>query len=152
MKNRGSIRSNQETGKFWGGSFFSPVSASGQTSTLDFIIYKKEYAADVVISPQEIRTIRLLCLLASYLYQCWITSSLQVFHLIFSLTLDIDGGKDLCYNYQFSPLFLSKITGADLGGRKVRRCVPMEILIIDILKLWLTICIFQLYLVLHKIY
>ena len=27
------------------------------------------------------------------------------------------------------------ITGADLGGRKVRRCVPMEILIIDILKL-----------------
>ena len=28
-----------------------------------------------------------------------------------------------------------QLAGADLGGRKVRRCVPMEILIIDILKL-----------------
>ena len=27
------------------------------------------------------------------------------------------------------------ISGVDLGGRKVRRCIPMEILIIDILKL-----------------
>ena len=32
-------------------------------------------------------------------------------------------------------LVITDPAGADLGGRKVRRCVPMEILTIDILKL-----------------
>ena len=75
------------------------------------------------------------------LYQCWITS--VSFDFNFEHWWWGKGGCHLCYNYQFSPLFLSKIVCENFGLRKFFQFFFSKIkifilikLVVDIITLW----------------